>query len=142
MKIVKKDNKNNPFFIDTKEVKAKEIGILKNEIVLKILNSIKEKGKYPKQIAREIKVHEQNVYYYIKKLEKSKIIKIEKSKEINGTIANFYSLKNSSFFIKIKEFQKGKIKLEKVSKYFENFIENGELKFINNCWKSRASWKK
>ena len=130
MKIIKKGNNNENYSLQTRELDPRDVGLLKNEIVEKILNSIKEEEKYPKQIAKEIKVHEQNVYYYIKKLHRSRIISLIKSQDINGTTAQFYKLSSPSFFISYDEFKKGSIEKEKISSYFDNFIVDGRLNAI------------
>lgn len=130
MKIIKKGNRGENYSLHTKKIDPRQIGLLKNEIVQKILNSIKNKEKYPKQIARELGIHEQNIYYYIKKLEKNKIIKLERCEDINGTQAQYYKLSSSSFFVQFDEFEKGRIDKEKVSSYFDNFIVDGKLNAI------------
>ena len=130
MKIIKKGNKGENYSIQTKKLKPEHIALLKNEIVQKILNSIKHIEKYPKQIAKEIKIHEQNIYYYIKKLEEGKIIRLERVEDINGTQAQYYKLSSPSFFVQFDEFEKGRIDKEKISPYFEHFIEDGKLNAI------------
>ncbi|MCH8519987.1 MAG: hypothetical protein LAT82_04505 [Nanoarchaeota archaeon] len=130
MKIVKKGNKGENYSLQTKQLEPKQIALFKNDIVQKILNLIKHKEKYPKQIAKELKIHEQNIYYYIKKLEKNKIIKLERCEDINGTQAQYYKLSSPSFFIQFDEFEKGRIDKEKVSPYFDNFIIDGKLNSI------------
>ena len=67
MKILKeKEGKN--FILDSKELKAEDFSNL-GKVSKQILELISKEAMYPKQIAKELKVHEQNVYYYIKKLE-------------------------------------------------------------------------
>jgi len=85
---------------------------------------------YPKEIAKQLEIHEQNVYYYIKKLEKSKIIKIEKQENINGTTANFYQVASDSFYFKLNDFKETSKLVEKKSHFLEPFIEEGELNAI------------
>ena len=92
MKIVKNENGVN-YSVDVREIDLDKFVSL-SSISKRILNLISKKSMYPKQIAKEFGVHEQNIYYHIKKLEKAKLIEIEKSENINGTVANFYKTIN------------------------------------------------
>lgn len=128
MKIIdEKDNKN--YSLKTKEILFENVPNLSNDISKKILELISKKAMYPKQIAKELKVHEQNIYYYIKKLEKSNIIKIEREENINGTAANFYTTAADSFYFKFKEFEETSKISEKESTFLKPFIEDFKL----NC---------
>lgn len=115
------------FFINTKEIDFNISSSVTGSIPKKIISSISENAKYPKQIAKELGIHEQNVYYYIKKLEKAGIIGVSKQENINGTIANYYSLISDSFFFKFGEFQESTKVVEKESDYLKPFIVNGKL---------------
>ncbi|MFT4243859.1 MAG: hypothetical protein ACMXYB_00190 [Candidatus Woesearchaeota archaeon] len=130
MKIVNKGSRGEYLSLQTQQLKSQSLGILKNEIVQKILHSIRHIEKYPKQIAKELKIHEQNIYYYIKKLEKHNIISLQRTEDINGTNAQFYKLRSASFFVQFDEFEKGRVDKEKVSSYFDNFIVDGKLNAI------------
>ena len=129
MKIIKEQNNEN-YSLETEEINLEDISNLSNKIAKQILKLISTTSMYPKQIAKKLNLHEQNVYYYIKKLEKIKLIEIEKSENINGTLANFYKTSNDSFFFKINEFSKTPKIKEKESDYLKPFIENGKLNAI------------
>lgn len=129
MKIVKEEKSEN-YSLDTKEIDIEEISNLSNETTKQILKLLSQEIMYPKQIAKKLKIHEQNIYYYIKKLEKSKLIEIEKSENINGTVANFYRTSSDSFYFKVTEFKKTPKLKEKTSDYLKPFIENGKLNAI------------
>ncbi|MFP4402287.1 MAG: hypothetical protein ACLFPL_03555 [Candidatus Nanoarchaeia archaeon] len=130
MKIVKRGSTGENYSLQTKQLKPQQIALLKNEVVQKILKSIKHTEKYPKQIAKELKIHEQNIYYYIKKLEQYNIIVLHRTENINGTSAQYYKLSSPSFFVQFDEFEKGRVDKEKVSPYFDNFIVDGKLNAI------------
>lgn len=126
MKIIdQKDNKN--YSLKTTQIELEDIPNLNNDISKKILKLISKKAMYPKQIAKELNVHEQNIYYYIKKLEKSNIIKVEKQENINGTIANFYTTGSDSFFFRFKEFEESSKISEKESDFLKPFILDFKL---------------
>ncbi len=125
-KILKKlENKN--LVLNTAKISIEDIPNINNLISKKILELLAKDSFYPKEIAKKLKIHEQNIYYYIRKLEKAKIIKIEKQENINGTIANFYTLASDSFYFSLKDFSESSKVIEKESSYLKPFIENGEL---------------
>lgn len=129
MKIInEKDNKH--YTLNTVEIDVNNIPNLNNKVSLQILDTIKNIPMYPKQIAKKLKIHEQNIYYYIRKLEKSNIIKIAKEENINGTTAKFYTITSDSYYFKIKQFKETSKVTNKSSNYLSPFIENGELKAI------------
>ncbi len=113
--------------IKTQEIKQTDIGSLNNEVSLNILRVLRDNEMYAKQIAKKLKIHEQNVYYYIRLLEKAKIISVSKTENINGTVAKFYKVNSDSFFIKVGEFKESSKLEESGSDFLKPFIQNGEL---------------
>ncbi|MBS3131022.1 S-layer protein [Candidatus Woesearchaeota archaeon] len=131
MFVVKKE-KNEVLSLPAKEIKFSSLKNLGTELAQKILKSISEEPKYPADIAKELKVHEQKVYYHIRNLEKAGIIKIAKKESKQGAIANYYALAEPSFVVPFKEFQKDQ-KISQVtneSEFLKPFIENGQLNAI------------
>jgi DNA-binding MarR family transcriptional regulator len=57
----------------------------------KILTELMSKPQYPKAIANKFKVNEQKIYYHIRKLEELGLIKVERTEEKRGAIANYYT---------------------------------------------------
>ena len=45
---------------------------------------------YPMEIARKLKIHEQKIYYHIRKLVKAGAIKVVREEEKKGAIAKYY----------------------------------------------------
>lgn len=125
MQIVKEKN-GKIFSLSSKELDFVGVSILNNELSRKILTKLKA-PMYPKQLAKEIKVHEQKVYYYIRKLESAKLISIVKNENINGTIANYYKVSSDSFFFKVSEFEESTKIISKESDYLKPFILEGHL---------------
>lgn len=126
MKIIKEE-KDKVYSIFTKEINLDDIPNLSSKTVKKIFNAISEEPMYPKQIAKQIKEHEQSIYYYIKKLEKAGLIKVERQESINGTIANYYTPASDSFHFRFAEFKESSKIHEKKSNYLEPFIVDGNL---------------
>ena len=83
---------------------------------------------YPIELAKELKVHEQKIYYHIKNLEKSGIIKINKKEIKQGAVAKYYSLDKPALIIRLKEFEETqKIMPRSNSEFLQPFIKNGQL---------------
>jgi DNA-binding transcriptional ArsR family regulator len=79
--------------------KAKEIAIFENPAKIKpilnklsweILNLLSKKEMYPLEIARQLKQHEQKIYYHIRKLEKVGVVKVVREENRKGAVAKFY----------------------------------------------------
>ena len=126
MKIVKQKN-GKSLMIKTQEIKLEDLPNLNNALAMGILKSLEAKEMYPKQIAKKLKIHEQNVYYYIRQLEKAKLISVARQENINGTVAKFYKLNSDSFFVKVGEFRESSKLEESGSEFLKPFIQNGEL---------------
>ncbi len=127
MKLIKqKDGKT--YVISAKEVE--DISSLKNNTSNEILKLISLKPMYPKEIARKLLLHEQNVYYYIRKLELAKIIEIERTVNINGTTANYYKPSSQAFCFIAGNFKESSKEFVKESDFLKPFILNGEMNSI------------
>jgi len=123
MNIIKEENQKQ-YLLKTEEIEIENITNLNNKISKKILEIISKKPMYPKEMAKVIGVHEQNIYYYIKKLEKAKIIKVQRQENINGTLANFYEVAADSFYFKFNNFKETSKIAQKESEYLKPFIKD------------------
>ncbi len=102
-----------------------------NKLGWKILEVLSEKEMYPMEIAKKLKVHEQKVYYHIRKLAKAGAIKVEREEKKKGATAKYYKTVSPAFGI---EFPKGyktiqNISLqsmdEQIQRFFKEFV-NGK----------------
>ncbi|NOQ38642.1 helix-turn-helix domain-containing protein [archaeon] len=98
-----------------------------------ILKLLAEKPRYPAEIAKELGLHEQKVYYHIKQLEANGQIEVKTKKEFGGTIAKYYTVTNHAFAL---ELPSGDMKLadfpmrnesDKLKSFLFPFINNGNL---------------
>ena len=127
MFVIKKE-KNQILSLPVKEITAKEAKNFSSDLALKILKLLIKKPMYPIELAKELKVHEQKIYYHIRNLEKSGIIKINKKEIKQGAVAKYYYLDKPAFVIRLKEFEETqKIIPKSSSTFLEPFIKNGEL---------------
>ncbi len=114
-----------------KIVKPEVLSLLTSKTAIKILKLLSKESLCAKDIARKLHLHEQIVYYHLRKFEKLKIIKLVRKEERSGGIAKIYSLAYPFLAIKIGE---RCIKTEKVTvpfhlrEFFEDFFENGKFK--------------
>ncbi len=116
---------------------VKEISILNNAQDLKmmlsklswqILTMLSEKAMYPLDIARHLGIHEQKVYYHIRKLERSGAISVERVEKKKGATAKYYHTVSPAFGI---EFPNGYRPMqrpsvlgvsEQIQSFFKEFI--------------------
>jgi DNA-binding transcriptional ArsR family regulator len=134
------------------EPKVKEIFLIQNpqkmQTILgnmswKILTALSEKEMYPLQLARHLGIHEQLVYYYIRRLAKAGLIIVEREEKKKGAIAKYYRTVSPAFGV---EFPRGYQPLQsqpsllsvnkQLQRFFQEFInENGsfEGKIVVGC---------
>src|SRR4030042_924649 len=126
---------------DSKTQKIKEISVMRDEQKLKmilgklswkILAMLAEKEMYPLEVARQLGVHEQKVYYHTRKLAKAGAITVVREEKKKGATAKYYKTVSPAFGI---EFPQGYKTLqthsllaasEQIQNFFHEFInENG-----------------
>jgi len=121
-----------------KRQRVKEIAILEdpqklkmilNRLSWKILVMLSEKEMYPLEIAKKLGIHEQKVYYHIRKLARAGAITIAKEEEKKGAIAKYYKAVSPAFGIELPQGYKTLERLsllsmdERIQKFFEGFIK-------------------
>jgi DNA-binding CsgD family transcriptional regulator len=114
------DEKNGTQIIPTKEA------VLFSETETKILTALARKPAYPKELAKQLSMHEQNLYYYIRNMEKKGLIRVIKKEEHGAALAKYYALSKPSFFVKFSDFRSVE-KIPQTSKWLEPFIIDGRL---------------
>ena len=118
--------------------RVKEISIMQNSQKLRmilgglsweILTMLNKKEMYPLEIARQLGVHEQNVYYHIRKLAKAGAITVKKEEKMKGATAKYYKTVSPAFGIELPKGYRTvqRISLlsmdEKIHKFFQNFVD-------------------
>lgn len=78
-----------------------DMRILSNHIAWKITELLAKKAMYPAQIAKELRIYEQSVYYYIRRLVKIGVIEQTGVSQIRGATARLYSTTSSSFGLEL-----------------------------------------
>jgi DNA-binding transcriptional ArsR family regulator len=123
---------------ENKTQKVKEIAIVEdpeklkmvlNRLSWKILIMLSKKEMYPLEIAKELGVHEQKVYYHIRKLRKAGAIAIAREEEKKGAIAKYYRAVSPAFGIELPQAYKTMHRLslantdEQIGKFFKEFVK-------------------
>jgi len=109
---------------------AQNLKMILGRLSWKILTMLSKEEMYPLEIARQLGVHEQKVYYHIRKLAKAGAITVEREEKKKGATAKYYKTVSPAFGI---EFPKGykiipKISLlnidKQVQRFFNEFVDD------------------
>ncbi|MCL1978179.1 MAG: helix-turn-helix domain-containing protein [Candidatus Bathyarchaeota archaeon] len=125
-----------------KNQEVKEISILQNSQDLKmildslswkILTMLSKKEMYPLEIARQLGMHEQKIYYHIRKLAKTGAITIQREETKKGATAKYYKTVSPAFGIELPENYRPIQNIhtlnvpEPLQKFFKEFLNNDIL---------------
>ncbi len=72
-----------------------------NKLSWQILRLIAEREMYPIEIAKKLEVHEQKIYYHIRRLAEAGIIKKVREEEKKGAIARYYQTAYPAFGVEL-----------------------------------------
>lgn len=116
-----------------------EIGKIRpllSETSWEIMKLLAQKPHYAAELAKKLNLHEQKVYYYIKRLKTAGLIEIAKTEEKHGALAKYFRSKYSSLCLLPRRemgkaestvgFRAGKMPKSFVE-FFEPFIKEGKL---------------
>ena len=129
MWIVKeKDGKHSS--LPARIMKPEDLKVAMSPLAWKILQLLTEKPYYPKEIGKKLKVHEQKIYYHIRNLEKSKLIKLVREERRQGAITKYYYITNPALALVLKPLEPAtkffKMKQE-YDEFLKPFIVDGKL---------------
>ncbi len=131
-KLLLQDNGN------TQEVKeiiiiedSQKLKMILGSLSWKILSLLSTKEMYPLEIARQLGMHEQKIYYHIRKLAKAGAITVEREEKKKGATAKYYKTVSQAFGI---EFPYGYKPIQnlctlsidsQLQDFFKEFIKDG-----------------
>jgi DNA-binding transcriptional ArsR family regulator len=131
-KLLLQDNGNTQ---EVKEISmisdSQELKMILGSLSWKILTILSKKEMYPLEIARQLGMHEQKVYYHIRKLAKAGAIAVQREEKKKGAIAKYYKTVSPAFGI---EFPSGYKPIQNIctlsideplQKFFQEFIVKG-----------------
>jgi DNA-binding transcriptional ArsR family regulator len=115
-------------------VNHKNLSILGSEISMRIISELSREPMCAMDIVRNIDIDKQKVYYYLKKLEDSGIIRLVKNEQRHGMMAKVYGTVAPVISTKIYEDFREENLTEKARRFrdartmrfFHPFIENGK----------------
>ena len=121
--------KEGVFSLPACEINAKDAKSVSSELAVRIIKLLTEKPMYPIELAKELKVHEQKVYYHIRNLEKAGIVKVVKEEGRQGAVARYYSVDKPAVVIKFKELEPTQkiFQLKSDSDFLSPLIRDGKL---------------
>ena len=124
--------KNEIYSLPAQEITPESAKTFSSALAIKILKLLVKKPMYPIEIAKELKVHEQKIYYHIRNLEKAGAIKVSKEEDRQGAVAKYYSAEKPAFVIRLAELEPTQklVQLKNNSEFLEPFIKDGQLNAI------------
>ena len=78
---------------------SQKLKMILGSLSWKILTMLSKKEMYPLEIARQLGMHEQKVYYHIRKLAKAGAITVEREEKKKGATAKYYKTVSPAFGI-------------------------------------------
>lgn len=78
-----------------------ELKLILDDLTWKILCMLYERELYPLEIAKALGVHEQKVYYHIKKLVKAGVATVVRREERKGAVAKYYRVTFPAFGLEL-----------------------------------------
>jgi len=111
------------------QLNPKKFSVLNSDLAQRILNELSKRPSCAMDIARRLKEHEQKIYYHLRRLEDSGIIKLKGTEERAGATAKIYSVSHPYLAIKIfdgESLTNVKTKTKEIE-FFSPFIADGKL---------------
>ena len=121
------EQKNQQFSsLPAKELSCSQVKALGSPLAQDIVQLVAREPLYPAVIAKRLRVHEQQGYYHIRKLEGAGIISALRTEGHQGGYARVFSLAEPSFVVKFKELREmEKMPAASPSTYLSPFIRDG-----------------
>ena len=112
--------------------RPKEIVAALNPLAWRILKILNEQPTYPNELARKLKIHEQNIYYHINKLLKAGLIEVVREEKKQGAICKYFAPTAQAFGLELpskkSEIKIGGVKINtKLKDFFADFIKAGNF---------------
>ncbi|MFH1073208.1 MAG: helix-turn-helix domain-containing protein, partial [Nanoarchaeota archaeon] len=108
------------------------LAILSHPLRKRILEILAKEPRYPAELAKIMKLHEQKVYYHVKQLMNAGLLEVVEKQEIRGTIARKLQPKYLNFSYSLSDEWKSMRQFHKKEKtvlheFLEPFIKDGKL---------------
>ncbi len=115
--------------LPAQEINPEDAKNISSELAIKILRLLSLKPMYPIELAKELKVHEQKVYYHIRNLERAGIIKVVRQEGRQGAVAKYYALEKPAVVVRFREMEEAHklFSSRSSAEFLEPFIRDGQL---------------
>src|SRR3989338_5341860 len=122
-------NKEGFTSLPAQEIRPEDAKNLSSDLAVKILKLLSAKPMYPIEIAHELKVHEQKVYYHVRNLEKAGIIRVVRQEGRQGAVAKYYSVDKPAIAVKFRPMEETHklFNMKAGSEFLEPFIKDSQL---------------
>ncbi len=108
-----------------------KLKMMLGDLSWKILSILSKKEMYPLEIAKQLGLHEQKVYYHIRKLEHAGAITVAREENKKGATAKYYKTSSQAFGIEFEGGYKPIRNLcipdvsQQLQEFFKEFTRNG-----------------
>lgn len=106
---------------------------LLNDTRWEILKLFAERPRYPAEVAEELGMHEQKVYYHVRKMEEEGMIEVEEREEKSGAVAKYYTVTDHAYALelpygdeRLADFSLSE-EPEQLREFLHPFVSNGEV---------------
>lgn len=114
--------------LSAKEIAPCAFKAITSPLAAAILDELSKNPTYPKALAKKLRVHEQRIYYHIRKMQKAGFIKVVNRVEIGGAVALYYALHEPAFLLRTKPFESAaKLIAQPSNDFLFPFIDGGML---------------
>ena len=108
-----------------------KLGILNSSLSVKIVQELAKKPGCALDVARSLKIHEQKIYYHLRKLESAGIINLLRLEKRYGMTAKIYGVVSPVISTKLYDdgfsLKKNDIKELQMLRFLKPFIDDGKL---------------
>ena len=114
-------------FVDALRVDEKGLAVL-SEDRLRILRALAEEPRYPAELARDLDMQQQTVYYHVRLLSNAGLIGLEDYEEKGGATAKRYAAKGNALALVLKnDWRPFRDRTGKPPAFLKPFIDRGTL---------------
>jgi len=110
-----------------------QLKLIDHKLKFRILKLLKAQPMYPAELAKKLKVHEQNVYYHLKQMHLAGVVEIVEEKQIRGTTAKRFASVSMNFALSMGDEWHdirnltGSARKDTISDFLSPFINDGVL---------------
>jgi len=128
--IVLKHVKDQTVSLRARSLSEQQLRAMAAPLAVRILRELAASPTYPMALAKKLRVHEQKVYYHVRKMERARLVEVIRREDVHGTAANVYAPLAPAFVFALKRWESAaQIPIAEPAShgYLEPFIVDGVL---------------